>query len=225
MAGLSYTVTALVSLGCQSKCHQLQGLNKKHLCFTILKSGSQRSGYQRGQVLERAPFLACLHGREREREEQVLSCLIIRALIPLWGLSRGSVAKSLPANAGDVSQSLGREDSLEKEMATQSSILAWKIPWTEEPEWATVPGVAKSQTGLSNWACISHYEAPPFWPKTSQKPCLHTSSHWGLGIWYRNLVRRYNIQSIRTIPWVNYNYGLRALFKKKYKYSNYYIRP
>ena len=30
-------------------------------------------------------------------------------------------------------QSLGWEDPLEKEMATQSSILAWKIPWTEEP--------------------------------------------------------------------------------------------
>ena len=30
-------------------------------------------------------------------------------------------------------QSLGREDSLEEEMATHSSILAWKIPWTEEP--------------------------------------------------------------------------------------------
>ena len=30
-------------------------------------------------------------------------------------------------------QSLGQEDPLEKEMATQSSILAWEIPWTEEP--------------------------------------------------------------------------------------------
>ena len=30
-------------------------------------------------------------------------------------------------------QSLGREDPLEKEMATYSSILAWEIPWTEEP--------------------------------------------------------------------------------------------
>ena len=30
-------------------------------------------------------------------------------------------------------QSLGREDLLEKEMATHSSVLAWKIPWTEEP--------------------------------------------------------------------------------------------
>ena len=31
-------------------------------------------------------------------------------------------------------QSLGQEDSLEKEMATHSSILAWVIPWTEEPD-------------------------------------------------------------------------------------------
>ena len=42
--------------------------------------------------------------------------------------------KTSAYNAGDpVIQSLGREDPLEKEMATHSSILAWKIPWTEEP--------------------------------------------------------------------------------------------
>ena len=41
--------------------------------------------------------------------------------------------KNLPANAEDVVQSLGPEDPLEQEMATYSSILAWKIPWTEEP--------------------------------------------------------------------------------------------
>ena len=46
-------------------------------------------------------------------------------------------------------QSLDREDSLEKELATHSSILAWKIPWTEEP----VHGIKKSWTWLSNWAC------------------------------------------------------------------------
>ena len=38
-------------------------------------------------------------------------------------------------NAGDPVRSLDREDPLEKEMATHSSILAWKIPWTEEPGW------------------------------------------------------------------------------------------
>ena len=38
---------------------------------------------------------------------------------------------------------LGLEDPLEKEMATYSRILAWEIPWTEEPGRATVHGVAK----------------------------------------------------------------------------------
>ena len=41
--------------------------------------------------------------------------------------------KRLPAMRETWVRSLGREDPLEKEMATHSSILAWKIPWTEEP--------------------------------------------------------------------------------------------
>ena len=44
--------------------------------------------------------------------------------------------KNLPADAEDTEtqvQSLGQEDPLEEEMATQSSILAWEIPWTEGP--------------------------------------------------------------------------------------------
>ena len=41
--------------------------------------------------------------------------------------------KRLPAMWEAEVQSLGREDILEKEMATHSSILAWRIPWTEEP--------------------------------------------------------------------------------------------
>ena len=44
--------------------------------------------------------------------------------------SRG---KSLPAMQETWVRSLGQEDPLEKEMATHSSILAWKIPWTQEP--------------------------------------------------------------------------------------------
>ena len=41
--------------------------------------------------------------------------------------------KCLPARRETRVQSLGREDPLEKEMATHSTILAWRIPWTEEP--------------------------------------------------------------------------------------------
>jgi len=43
----------------------------------------------------------------------------------------GLAVKDPPVNAGN--RYLGQEDPLEKEMATQSSILAWRIPWTEEP--------------------------------------------------------------------------------------------
>ena len=45
------------------------------------------------------------------------------------------VVKNRPANAGatDVGSSLGQEDPMEEGMATHSSILAWRIPWTEEP--------------------------------------------------------------------------------------------
>ena len=42
-------------------------------------------------------------------------------------------------------QSLGQEDPLEEAMATHSSILAWRIPWTEGAWWATVHKILKSQ--------------------------------------------------------------------------------
>ena len=43
------------------------------------------------------------------------------------------MVKNLPAMQGTWVQSLGQEDPLEKGMAAHSSILAWRIPWTEEP--------------------------------------------------------------------------------------------
>ena len=48
----------------------------------------------------------------------------------------GSVIKNLPANAGDMETwigSLGQEDPLEEKMSTHFSILAWEIPWPDEP--------------------------------------------------------------------------------------------
>ena len=60
------------------------------------------------------------------------------------------VVKNLPANAGEVRDAgsiPGLEDPLEEGMATHSSILAWRIPWTEES--GGLPSiVAKSQTSL-----------------------------------------------------------------------------
>ena len=70
-----------------------------------------------------------------------------------WALPGGSVVKNTLTNAGDMGSILGQEDLLEKEMATHSSIVAWRNPWTEEPGRPQSMGVTKSWTGLSNWAC------------------------------------------------------------------------
>ena len=59
--------------------------------------------------------------------------------------------KCLPAMWETWVRSLGGEDPLEKEMATHSSTLAWKIPWMEEPCRLQSMGVAKSQTRLNDF--------------------------------------------------------------------------
>ena len=59
------------------------------------------------------------------------------------------MVKNLPAMQETQFPSLGQEDPLEKEMATHSGILAWEIPWTEEPGGLQY-GVAKSWTQISN---------------------------------------------------------------------------
>ena len=55
------------------------------------------------------------------------------APMDLKGFPGGSVVKNSPAVQETWVQSLGQEDPLEEGMATHSSILAWEIPWTEEP--------------------------------------------------------------------------------------------
>ena len=59
------------------------------------------------------------------------------------GFPGGTKVENLPAMQETQEawvQSLGLEDPLEKEMATHSSILAWKIPWMEEPGWVLFMG-------------------------------------------------------------------------------------
>ena len=63
----------------------------------------------------------------------------IKISIIRLGFPGGSVVKNLPAKQKARVRSLGGEDPLEKAVATHSSILAWEIPWTEEPGglWST----------------------------------------------------------------------------------------
>ena len=65
------------------------------------------------------------------KENRHFSTLLPHSEELFYGSSDG---KASACNAGDRVQFLGQEDPLEKEMAIHSSILAWKIPWTEEPD-------------------------------------------------------------------------------------------
>ena len=58
------------------------------------------------------------------------------------------MVKNLPATWEMWAQSLGWEDPLEKEMATHSSVLAWEIPWTEEPD-------GLQSVGYKSWMRLS----------------------------------------------------------------------
>ena len=55
---------------------------------------------------------------------------LVLSLLSIWMVRR---VKNLPAMQEMWVRSLGQEDSLEEDVATHSSILAWRIPWTEEP--------------------------------------------------------------------------------------------
>ena len=58
--------------------------------------------------------------------------MVLLTCKPIWGFPGGSVVKNPPAMQEMWVQSLGQEDAQEEKMVTYSSILAWKIPWTEE---------------------------------------------------------------------------------------------
>ena len=83
------------------------------------------------------------------------ACESVRASpVCLYGFPRGSSGKEYACNVGDTEmhvQFLGWEYPLEEKMATQSSILAWKIPWTEDPGGRQSTG---SQRVKHSWACI-----------------------------------------------------------------------
>ena len=68
------------------------------------------------------------------------------------------MVKDPPANAGDIrdsGRSLGREDPLEEGMATHSSILAWRMPWTEEPGRLQSTGLRRVRRDLKQFSSSS----------------------------------------------------------------------
>ena len=59
------------------------------------------------------------------------------------------MVKNQPAKEETRVQFLGQEDSLEKEKATYSGVLAWEIPWTEEPGGLSPTGLQRVKYGLA----------------------------------------------------------------------------
>ena len=64
----------------------------------------------------------------------------------MWASLVAQMIKNLPVIQETWVQSLGQEDPLEKGMATHSTILAWRIPWTEEPGGLASMGSQESDT-------------------------------------------------------------------------------
>ena len=76
-------------------------------------------------------------------------------------------------------QSLGQEDPLEKEMATHSSTLAWKIPWTEDP--GRLQSMGLQRVG-HDWATSLHFKPNPRNPFEYSVPLDKFSQGWGWGV-------------------------------------------
>ena len=65
-------------------------------------------------------------------------------MLLIWGFPDGSAGKESTCNVGDK-RDTGGKDPLEEEMATQSSILAWRIQWTEKPGRLQFLGLQRAQ--------------------------------------------------------------------------------
>ena len=98
------------------------------------------------------------------------SSTIYIALTLYLGFPGGSDSKESACNAGDMVWSMDREDPLEKEMATHSSILAWRIPRTEEPGGLQSMG---SQRVRHDWATnITLHYLGIYLPKETKDLCI-----------------------------------------------------
>ena len=140
------------------------------------------------------------------------------ALWSIWTyIQVAQMVESLPAKRDTWVQSPSQEDALEKELATHSSILTWRIPWTEEPGGLQSTG---SQRVRHDWATFiweTNTQKTKWKAKNNPFPAQHSRTwlaylrmviglRWGLPLhlFFKKMIRRWNeIQSLVTnIKWV-----------------------
>ena len=126
--------------------------------------------------------------------------------------------KCLPAVHETWVQSLGQEDPLEKEMATHSSILAWRIPWTEEPGGLQSTG-SQSRTQLSDFT---------FTFRTWKQPRCSSTGEWIKKLWYiymseyYSAIKRNAFESV-LMRWVNLEPIIQSEVSQKEKDEYYFL--
>ena len=130
----------------------------KGLCYEVGGQGTGRTS----RISEQRTLLNKQHHHHQQKPEQncqkqwpivvVKKHATVEKHIQEYLLNLSdSVVNNLPAMQKIMVPTLGPEDTLEKQMAIHSSILAWEIPWTEEPDRLQSVGLQKSRTRLTNW--------------------------------------------------------------------------
>ena len=97
---------------------------------------------------------------------------ILNIALCTWDFPIAQIIRKLPAMQKTWVQSLGQEDPLEKEVATHFSILAWRIPWTEDLGGLQSMG---SQRGTHNWVTNTSLLYRYFWNPPTSAPSWHWS--------------------------------------------------
>ena len=100
-------------------------------------------------------------------------------LVSQWASLVAQTVTNLPAMQETQVQSLGQEESLEKGMATHSSILDWRIPWTEEP--GRLQSMGLQRVG-HDWAINTHTPCPVNVPLCLAQS-LNKRNYYGANLW------------------------------------------
>ena len=125
----------------------------------------------------------------------------------IWGEMVAQMVKNLPAKQKIWARSLGWEDPLEKGMATHSNILAWRMPWTEEPG---RPHSMGSQKARHDWTTNTLTLAKDGGGGLVAKSCLTLATPWTIA---HQAPVSMGFSRQRILEWVAISFSIACLYK------------